>query len=159
MPSGDGLASTISLFSWACPEPLLMLLAQCWAKAPAALLEAENEWGRLIIPLDKYAGKLAHLLLWHGMLSFHLAKAKIVRALAHLLSLLCGFQKSILKAFKLKDFIQFTFFDRIEYFHNIFQKDRNCFFKDSKVEITADIICIYSKLSCSSENPWLPVGF
>lgn len=100
----------------------------------------------------------AHLLLWHDVLNFCLAKPKIVSALAHLLGLLCGFQKSILKAFKLKDIARFKFFDRIEYFHKyLSERQRNYFFKDRKMEITAEILYFYSKLTCSSENPFLPV--
>lgn len=59
------------------------------------------------------------MLLRSGILSFRLAKPKIVSVLAHLLGLVCGFQKSILKAFKLKDVTRLKFFDRTEYFKKI----------------------------------------
>lgn len=102
----------------------------------------------------------AHMLLRSGILSFRLAKPKIVSVLADLLGLGCAFQKSILKAFKLKDITQLKVFDRIEYFQKyLSERQRNCFFKDKKMEITANIICFYSKLTCSSENPFHPVCF
>lgn len=111
-----GLSSTLSVFSWPCPKPLL-ILSRCWAKAPAAFLEAENEPARLMNPLNKYAGRRTCCFGITCWTSTWLSQGWLHCLPTGFIVWLSGEDSENISAQEFH-----TIFDRIEYFHKYLSK-------------------------------------